>query len=107
MKSGPIQPKEGEFNFTLADQFVDFGIQNNKFITGHCLVWHSQAPRWFFTDSQGNQVSPEVLTQRMKTHIYTVVGRYKGKIKGVKIDEFGKELIITVNKDDDFFGLRL
>ena len=29
---------------------------------------------------------------------------YKGKIKGVKIDEFGKELIITVNKDDDFFG---
>jgi len=82
MKSGPIQPKEGEFNFTLADQFVDFGVQNNKFITGHCLVWHSQAPRWFFTDSLGNNVSPEVLTQRMKTHIYTVVGRYKGKIKG-------------------------
>ena len=34
-------------------------------------------------------------------NIYLV---YKGKIKGVKIDEFGKELIITVNKDDDFFG---
>ncbi|WP_111706904.1 response regulator [Lutibacter citreus] len=29
---------------------------------------------------------------------------YKGKVKGVKIDEFGKELIITVNKDDDIFG---
>jgi CheY-like chemotaxis protein/CRP-like cAMP-binding protein len=29
---------------------------------------------------------------------------YKGKIKGVKIDEFGKELIININKDDDFFG---
>jgi endo-1,4-beta-xylanase len=82
MKSGPIHPKEGEFDFTLADQFVEFGIQNNKFITGHCLVWHSQAPRWFFTDSLGNEVSAEVLTERMKTHIYTVVGRYKGKIKG-------------------------
>jgi len=82
MKSGPIQPKEGEFNFTLADQFVEFGVQNDKFITGHCLVWHSQAPRWFFTDSLGNEVTPEVLTERMKTHIYTVVGRYKGKIKG-------------------------
>lgn len=82
MKSGPIHPKEGEFDFTLADQFVEFGVQNNKFITGHCLVWHSQAPRWLFTDSLGNEVSPEVLTQRMKTHIYTVVGRYKGKIKG-------------------------
>jgi endo-1,4-beta-xylanase len=82
MKSGPIQPKEGEFDFTLADQFVEFGIQNNKFITGHCLVWHSQAPRWFFTGSDGKEVSPEVLLERMKKHIYTVVGRYKGKIKG-------------------------
>lgn len=34
-------------------------------------------------------------------NIYLV---YKGKVKGVKIDEFGKELIITINKDDDFFG---
>lgn len=82
MKSGPIQPKEGEFDFSLADQFVEFGIQNNKFITGHCLVWHSQAPRWFFTDGEGKDVSREVLLERMKKHIYTVVGRYKGKIKG-------------------------
>lgn len=82
MKSGPIQPKEGEFNFALPDQFVEFGLKNNKFITGHCLIWHSQAPRWFFTDSLGKDVTPEVLTERMKTHIYTVVGRYKGKVKG-------------------------
>ena len=82
MKSGQIQPKEGEFNFTLPDQFVDFGIQNNKFITGHCLVWHSQAPRWFFTDSEGKEVTREVLINRMKKHISTVVGRYKGRIKG-------------------------
>jgi len=82
MKSGLIQPKEGEFDFNLPDQFVDFGIKNNKFITGHCLVWHSQTPHWFFKDSIGNMVSPEVLKERMKTHIYTVVGRYKGKVKG-------------------------
>lgn len=82
MKAGPMQPKEGEFDFALADKFVEFGVKNNMHITGHCLVWHSQAPRWFFTDSLGNQVSPEVLKERMKTHIYTVVRRYKGKIKG-------------------------
>jgi endo-1,4-beta-xylanase len=82
MKSGPIQPKEGEFDFSLSDQFVDFGVKNNKFITGHCLVWHAQAPRWFFKDSLGNDVSREVLIERMKKHIYTVVGRYKGKVKG-------------------------
>ena len=82
MKSGPMQPEEGKFDFELADKFVEFGVQNNMHITGHCLIWHSQAPRWFFTDSEGNDVSPEVLKERMKTHIYTVVRRYKGKIKG-------------------------
>ncbi len=82
MKSGPIQPAEGEFNFSLADQFVDFGEKNNLFVTGHTLVWHSQAPGWFFTDSSGNDVSREVLIERMKRHISTVAGRYKGRVKG-------------------------
>jgi endo-1,4-beta-xylanase len=82
MKSGPIHPKEDEYNFELPDQFVEFGVKNNKFITGHCLIWHSQAPRWFFTDDEGNDVSREVMIERMKSHIYTVVGRYKGRVKG-------------------------
>jgi endo-1,4-beta-xylanase len=82
MKSGRIQPKEGVFNFSFPDQFVELGEQNHLFMTGHCLIWHSQAPRWFFTDSVGNDVSREVLIGRMKKHISTVVGRYKGKLKG-------------------------
>ena len=32
---------------------------------------------------------------------------YKGKVKSVKIDEFGKELILAVYKDDDFFGFSI
>ena len=82
MKSALIQPQEGKFNFTLPDQFVEFGIQNQMFIVGHCLVWHSQAPKWLFVDEKGNDVSRDVLISRMKTHIQTVVGRYKGKVKG-------------------------
>lgn len=82
MKSGPIHPQEDKYNFTQPDQFVEFGLQNNMFIVGHCLVWHSQAPRWIFTDDKGNDVSREVLIARMKSHIHTVVGRYKGKVKG-------------------------
>lgn len=82
MKSEEIQPEEGHFNFDLPDRFVAFGEQNRLFITGHVLVWHSQAPKWFFTDSLGNDVSREVLIARMKNHIGTVVGRYKGRVKG-------------------------
>ncbi|MDP4269742.1 MAG: endo-1,4-beta-xylanase [Bacteroidota bacterium] len=82
MKMGPIHPKEDVFDFSLADKFVEFGVKNHKFITGHNLVWHSQTPSWLFKDKNGKDVSREVLIERMKKHIYTVVGRYKGKIKG-------------------------
>lgn len=82
MKSALIHPQEGKFNFTLPDQFVEFGVQNQMFIIGHCLVWHSQTPQWLFVDSLGNDVSREVLIGRMKNHIQTVVGHYKGKVKG-------------------------
>jgi len=82
MKSMFLQPKEGEFFFEEADKFVEFGEQNNMFIIGHCLIWHSQAPSWFFVDEKGNDVSRKVLIERMKNHITTVVSRYKGRIKG-------------------------
>lgn len=82
MKSESLQPAQGVFDFSLADRFVNFGEQHNLFVTGHCLVWHSQVPDWFFTDSLGNEVSREVLIDRIKTHITTVVSRYKGRVKG-------------------------
>jgi len=82
MKLEELQPEEGEFRFDNADKFVDFGLENNMFIIGHTLIWHSQAPAWFFVDHKGNDVSREVLIERMRNHITTVVGRYKGKVKG-------------------------
>lgn len=82
MKSAKIQPREGYFYFDDADRFVNLGLETNMFIVGHCLIWHSLCPDWFCTDDNGKNVSPEILRQRIKTHIYTVVGRYKGKVKG-------------------------
>ena len=82
MKSEALQPEEGKFDFGLADQFVKFGEDNNMFIVGHTLIWHSQAPKWFFVDGEGNDVSREVMIERMKNHISTVVGRYKGRVNG-------------------------
>jgi len=82
MKSEILQPEEGKFDFTLADQYVDFGQKNNMFIVGHTLIWHSQAPKWFFVDKDGKDVSRDVLIERMKNHIYTVVERYKGRVNG-------------------------
>jgi endo-1,4-beta-xylanase len=82
MKSEVIQPVEGKFDFSLADKFVAFGEKYHLFMTGHTLIWHSQAPKWFFVDANGKDVSRDVLIERMKKHITTLVGRYKGKVKG-------------------------
>ena len=82
MKCEAIHPEEGRYDFAEADKFVDFGQRNGMDVIGHCLVWHSQLPQWFCTDSEGKPVSPEVLKKRMKDHIATVVGRYRGRVKG-------------------------
>ena len=82
MKSEVIHPEEGRYDFTLSDEFVRFGEENKMFIIGHTLIWHSQLPEWFCIDEKGENVEPEVLKARMREHIHTVVGRYKGRVKG-------------------------
>jgi endo-1,4-beta-xylanase len=85
MKAAELQPEEGRWFFDDADRLVALGQKNKQAIIGHCLVWHSQLPRWFTVDENGNDVSPEVLKERMRTHIHTVMSRYKGKIHGYDV----------------------
>lgn len=82
MKSEVLQPEEGTFCFGAGDSLVTFARKYGQTLIGHCLVWHSQAPKWFFTDKQGDPVSREVLVKRLKKHIKTVVKHYKGKVHG-------------------------
>jgi endo-1,4-beta-xylanase len=82
MKPHPIHPEENKFVWTDADKVVAFGEKNEQVVIGHCLIWHSQTGRWFFVDDSGKDVTPEVLKERMRQHIYAIVGRYKGRIKG-------------------------
>lgn len=85
MKSMEIHPEEDVYNFELADKFVEFGEANDMFIIGHCLIWHSQLSHWFPYDENGDYVTPEVLKQRMKDHITTIMTRYKGRIHGYDV----------------------
>ncbi len=85
MKCEEIHPEENVYNWDDADRFVKFGEDNGKQIIGHCLIWHSQCAPWFFVDDKGKQVKPEVLKQRMKDHITTIMSRYKGRITGYDV----------------------
>ena len=83
MKMGPIHPRENFYNWAGGDSIAAFAKRNNMKLRGHCLVWHNQTPRWFFTDSStvpAVQVTKEQLLQRLKEHITAVVSRYKGTV---------------------------
>lgn len=95
MKWERIHPQPDVYDFTVPDSLIAFGERNGMFIVGHTLVWHSQVPDWVFTDEKGKPLTRDALLQRMKDHIYAVVGRYKGKVDGWDVvnealDEDGK-----------------
>ena len=77
-----VHPLPAKFDFEGADRYVEFGQKYGMFIVGHTLVWHRQTPDWVFQDANGKLVDRETLLNRLREHIHTVVGRYKGKIKG-------------------------
>jgi len=82
LKWQSLHPRPDEYDFSAADRYVSFGEQHGMFIVGHCLVWHSQTPQWVFQDAEGKPLTREALLARMREHIRTVVGRYKGRIGG-------------------------
>lgn len=82
MKGELIHPEVNRYDWTDADRLVDWSQRHGMTLIGHCLVWHSQPPKWMFTDETGKNVSRETLIGRMYSHIMTVVTRYRGKIKG-------------------------
>ncbi len=81
MKWSSIHPKEDVWKFEEPDKLMEFAEKNKMAVQGHVLVWHSQVPRDIFTGPDGNQASKELLLKRMESHIHTVVGRYKGRIR--------------------------
>ena len=71
-----VHPERQAFDFSQADQIVDFATRHGMKVRGHTLVWHQQNPKWL---TEGKYTSDE-LAQILEQHIKTVVGHYRGKI---------------------------
>lgn len=82
MKMGPIHPRENEYFWKDADEIAAFAKSHGMKLRGHNLCWHAQAPNWMFKNEKGDTVSKEVLLQRLKEHITTVVNHYKDYVYG-------------------------
>jgi len=82
MKWQLLNPEPGRYQFRTADAYFDFAEKHAMEVIGHTLVWHSQTPAWVFEGNNGEPATREELLARMREHIHTVAGRYKGKVKG-------------------------
>ncbi len=77
MKFGPIHPNPTTYAFADADLIVDFAESWGMEIHGHVLLWHMQQPAWLTVGTPTRQS----LLSALKSHIETVVGRYRGRLR--------------------------
>lgn len=82
MKWQSLHPQPERYQFDAVDAYFEFAKKHQMAVIGHTLVWHSQTPRWVFEGTDGKPATREELLKRMRDHIHSVVGRYKGKAKG-------------------------
>lgn len=77
-KSDPKYDENPAVNFDRAKPILDFAKEANIPVRGHTLVWHSQTPRWFFTEGYSTAadaplVSKELMLKRLENYIRQVL----------------------------------
>ena len=82
LKWGAVHPAPDRYVLEPVDKYVALGKQHGLAVIGHVLVWHQQTPAWVFAGQAGGRADRDTLLSRMRTHIQTVAGRYRGRIHG-------------------------
>lgn len=82
LKWKALERTPGHYDFAVADAFVVFAERHALQPIGHTLLWHESTPAWVVRQPDGSLPPAEVLLSRLRAHIATVVGRYRGRIHG-------------------------
>jgi endo-1,4-beta-xylanase len=77
-----VHPAPDRYVLEPVDKYVTLGKEHDLAVIGHVLVWHQQTPAWVFAGEAGGRADRDTLLSRMRTHIQTIVGRYRGRIHG-------------------------
>ena len=75
LKWASLRHAKHEYDFTGADEIIEFAKQHGKAVRGHTLLWYDYNPKWVEAISSRKQAE-KVLVE----HIEKVVGRYRGTI---------------------------
>lgn len=111
MKFSSLHPEEEVYTFENADRLAAFAKEHGMAMRGHTLVWHNQTPDWLFENEQGGPADRVLLLERLRSHIQTVVGRYKDTVycwdvvnEVISDEESDKEEFLRPSKWLDIVG---
>jgi endo-1,4-beta-xylanase len=80
MKWQIVEPTQGQFDWSGADRLVNYAEAHGQLVRGHTLMWHNQLPNWLTTGVANGTISKSQLWGLLEQHIFTEVGRYRGRI---------------------------
>jgi endo-1,4-beta-xylanase len=80
MKWQIVEPTQGVFDWSGADNLLAFAKANDMAVRGHTLCWHNQLPTWLTTGVSNGTISNTQLRDLLRDHIFTEAGRFRGKI---------------------------
>jgi endo-1,4-beta-xylanase len=80
MKWQVVEPEQGVYDWSGADNLVAFAKANNQLVRGHTLTWHNQLPDWLTTGVANGSISSPQLRDLLHSHITTEASRYRGRI---------------------------
>ena len=76
LKWASLRHTPDSFDFSAADEVVDFAETLGRPIHGHALLWANYNPPWIDAVR-----SPRELARFLEEHVETVVARYRGRIR--------------------------
>ena len=87
MKMDIVQPSEGRFDWAGAEEIINFAEMTGMRVRWHPVLFHKQNPAWVFQDkaNPAKAASKDLLNQRLKTYVQTIVRRYKGRIESYDV----------------------
>ncbi len=76
-----LQPREGQFDFTQAEEFLSFAESHAMEVHGHTIVWHQQVPAWVFEAAPGAELTRELLLARLGAHMSALAERLGARVQ--------------------------
>ena len=101
MKPECISSAPGVYDFSKADELVNWAESNGIKVIGHTLVWHAQTSKWLNRNENGTPLTRVQARANLEAFIKEYASRYSGRIHSWDVIN---EMFIDSGGDTPFSG---